>query len=148
NNRGSAWIAKKEYDKAIKDFCQAIRLDPKSAPAHFGCSLGKMLMNRQDAAAGFRDFLELLEWKGELSLYAALLGHFAARQSEDEAGATRLLKDGFGKLDEAIWPYPVVKFLRNEIDETALLKLATDDNKRTVVHCFLGLDKKLKRHRE
>jgi tetratricopeptide (TPR) repeat protein len=33
-NRGSAWSMKKEYENAIKDFDQAIRLDPKSAFAH------------------------------------------------------------------------------------------------------------------
>ena len=29
NNRGNAWYAKKEYDKAIADYNEAIRLDPK-----------------------------------------------------------------------------------------------------------------------
>ena len=32
-NRGDAWAAKKEYDKAIADFNEAIRLDPKLALA-------------------------------------------------------------------------------------------------------------------
>jgi tetratricopeptide (TPR) repeat protein len=32
--RGSAWITKGEYDKAIDDFDQAIRLNPKLAPAY------------------------------------------------------------------------------------------------------------------
>ena len=31
NNRGVAWHAKKEYDKAIADYTEAIRLDPKDA---------------------------------------------------------------------------------------------------------------------
>ena len=32
-NRGVAWCRAKEYDKAIADFNEAIRLDPKDAPA-------------------------------------------------------------------------------------------------------------------
>ena len=29
NNRGVAWSVKKDYDRAIADFTEAIRLDPK-----------------------------------------------------------------------------------------------------------------------
>ncbi len=34
-NRGLAWLAKKEFDKAIVDFNRAIRLKPKYALAHY-----------------------------------------------------------------------------------------------------------------
>ena len=70
------------------------------------------------------------------------MGHLAARQAADEARAKRFLKDSAGKLDE-VWPYPAVQFLRGEIDEPALLKLATDDDKRTEARCFLGLHRAL-----
>ncbi len=32
--RGIAWYLQKDYDKAIKDFDEAIRLDPKNAAAY------------------------------------------------------------------------------------------------------------------
>ena len=34
-NRGSAWVEKKEFDKAINDYNEAIRLDPTLALARF-----------------------------------------------------------------------------------------------------------------
>ena len=34
NNRGYSWYAKNEYDKAIADYNEAIRLDPKFALAY------------------------------------------------------------------------------------------------------------------
>ena len=33
NNRGIAWYHKKELDKAMADYTEAIRLDPKYAPS-------------------------------------------------------------------------------------------------------------------
>jgi hypothetical protein len=36
------------------------------------------------------------------------------------------------------WPYPIVKYLRGEIDESTLAAAAND--KMTEVRCFLGLE--------
>src|SRR6185312_2905379 len=43
NNRGNAWHAKKDYDRAIADYYQAIKLDPKYARAFYnrGISYGE-----------------------------------------------------------------------------------------------------------
>ena len=143
SSRGNAWRAKKEYAKAIKDYDEVIRLNPKDASAHYNRSVALMITRQKEAAGGFQAVLDLQGWEGDLAPYAVLLGNFAARQATDEAAALRFLKDSTGKLDEA-WPYPAVKFLRGEIDEAALLKEATDDDKRTEAHCFLGLDHALK----
>ena len=67
----------------------------------------------------------------------------AARQAGNEPAAKRFLKDSAGKLNET-WPYPVVQFLRGDIDEAALLNLSTDDDKRTEARCFLGIDHAIK----
>jgi lipoprotein NlpI len=105
------------------------------------------MLTRKPAVEGFRQVLELQGWKGELAVYAVILGHLAARLEKDEQAAAKFLKDSAGKLDEA-WPYPSVQYLRGEIDEEALLKLATDDDKRTEARCFLGLDHLLKGNRD
>jgi tetratricopeptide (TPR) repeat protein len=143
NNRGNAWRTKTEYDKAIADYTEAIRLDPKYALAHFSRSVAQMLMRRPEAAAGFQAVLDLEAWKGDRSPHAVIVGHLAARQAGDEAAAKRFLEDSAGKLNEA-WPYPVVQFLRGDIDEAALLKLATDDDKRAEARCYLGMDHAIK----
>jgi tetratricopeptide (TPR) repeat protein len=139
NNRGNAWSNKEEYDRAIRDYDEAIRLDPKNSRTFFSRSVAQMVLQRPDASKGFQGVLELQEYKGELALYAVVLGHLAARQAGDETAAKRFLKDSEGKLDDA-WPNPVVRFLRGEIDETTLLALANSDEKRTDVCCFLGID--------
>jgi len=139
NNRGNAWQYKKEYDRAIRDYDEAVRLDPRYALAHFNRSATRMLLRRPEAAPGFQGVIDLQGWKGDLAPYAVIFGDFAARQAGNEATARRFLKDSAGKLDEA-WPYPAIQFRRGEIDEAALLRLATDDDKRTEARCYLGLD--------
>ena len=142
-NRGRAWGAKKDYDKAIKDYDEAIRLDPKNDWAHFSRSVARMILRKEKASDGFLKVIDLGGYKGSLSNYAVILGFIAASQEENDERAKRFLKDSAGKLDEA-WPYPAVQFLRGDIDEPALLKLAIDDDKRTEARCFLGLSHALK----
>jgi lipoprotein NlpI len=146
NNRGNVWLNKKEYDKAIKDYDEAIRLDPKDALAISNRSVSLSIV-RKPAVAGFQQVLELQGNKGEYAVYAVILGHFAARQEKDEKAAAKFLKDSAGKLDEA-WPYPAVQFLRGDLDEPALLKLADTNDKETEARCFLGLDHLLKGNKD
>ena len=143
DNRGLTWMAMKKYDKAIQDFEDAIYYDPEDPDAHFNRSLSQMLIRRPRANAGFRTVLELEGWKGELSAHAVILGHLSARQLGDTTAAEQFLVDAMGKLDVA-WPYPVVEYLRGEIDEKALLALASDNGEQTDARSFLGLDYALK----
>ena len=125
-----------------------IRLDPEFCHAYFSRSLTQMLKRRPESAArGFRRVLEIQKWKGERAPYAVILGHIAAQQAGDVSGAKQFLKGSTGILMES-WPYPVVKFLRGQIDEAALLMLAADRDKRTEAHCYLGLDSALKGTRD
>ena len=65
----------------------------------------------------------------------------ADRGREDEA--RRLLDEGAEKCDSTAWPYPVLRYLRREIDAKALLATATDGDKRTEASTYLGLDLEL-----
>jgi tetratricopeptide (TPR) repeat protein len=150
SDRGVAWFYKKEYDKAIEDYDEAIRLYPEYALAFFNRGLAWLCKKEYDNAIKDYDkatkcFDETIR-EGERSPNAVLLGYVAARQAGNEPAAKRFLTVSAGKLNEA-WPYPVVQFLRGDIDEAALLKLSTDDDKRTDARCFLGMDHAIKGRR-
>ena len=142
NNRGCAWRAKKDYRKAIADYGEAIRLDPGYPLPHYHRAIVYFLIgrDRDKAVADARATIACAGWKDDAAIYATLIGGFGARRSHREDEAKRLLDDASRKCDTAAWPYPVVRFLRGEIDEPALLALGVDDEKRTEVHCFLGID--------
>ena len=112
---------KKEYDKAIKDYDEAIRLDPKDADAHYDRSVAQMVVRQPKAASGFQTVIDLKGWKSNRASYAVILGYFAARQDGDEPAAKGFLTNSTGKLAEG-WPYPVLRLLPGEIDEEAALE--------------------------
>jgi tetratricopeptide (TPR) repeat protein len=56
--RGIAWKAKKEYDKAIADFNEAIRLDPKDALAYY--NRGVVWGDKKEYDRAIADFNEAI----------------------------------------------------------------------------------------
>ena len=140
NNRGNAWRAKGDRRKAIADYGTAIRLDPGYFWPLYNRAIVHFLDGRDKAVADARATIGLAGWKDDAAIYATLIGVFAARRSNRDAEAKRLLDEASAHCDSSAWPYPVVRFLRGEIDEPALLALGVDDEKRTEIHCFLGVD--------
>jgi tetratricopeptide (TPR) repeat protein len=141
-NRGNAWWVKKDFDSAITDYTEAIRHNPKYALAFRGRGFAWFRKEQYDKA--IQDFDEVIRLD-PTEAYAVIYGHFAARWLADRAAAPRFLNDSARDLNDA-WPYPVVQFLRREIDEPQLLKLADNGDKRTEARCYLGLDHAIKRH--
>jgi tetratricopeptide (TPR) repeat protein len=139
-NRGNASWAKKNFDSAIQDYDAAIRIDPRYALAFRG--RGFAWFHEQEYEKAIKDFDEVIRLDPK-EAYAVIFGHFAARRAVDGAAATRFLNDSARNLNDA-WPYPVVRFLRGEIGEPQLLKLADNRDKRTEARCYLGLDHAIK----
>ena len=143
-NRGCAWSGKKEYDKAIADYNEAIRLDPGIAYAYYNRGVAFLLSGSEKASDDARKDLELEGWRGGFSQYAVLWGHFGSRRAGKADAARGFLDDAAAKCDTSAWPYPVIRYLRGEIDPKALLAAATDTDKMTEARCYLGLDLTLK----
>ena len=68
-----------------------------------------------------------------------MFGNLSSRLLGDATRGQKFLVDFADKLPET-WPTPCVRFLQGKLDETALLKAATDTDQQTRAHCYLGLD--------
>jgi lipoprotein NlpI len=95
--------------------------------------------NRDVAVSEAQKLLSQQGWRTELSIHTALIGHFAARRVGRHDEARRFLDDAATRCDASSWPYPVVRFLRGEINEKELVAMATDRPRATEIRCFLGL---------
>jgi tetratricopeptide (TPR) repeat protein len=133
DNRGDAWRRLGEDDKAIADYTEALRLDPTHVVALNSRAKTYWLRDDHERAVADYDGAMRLDPKNQ---YTPIFGHLAAREGGDQDAASHFLAAA-GEYEE--WPFPAVRFLRREIDEPALLDLATDDGKRTEARCYLGV---------
>ena len=70
-----------------------------------------------------------------------MIGYFGHRQAHRDAEARQLLDEAARKCNTEAWPYPIIQYLRRELDEPALLAAAAGErDKLTDVRTYLGLD--------
>ncbi len=142
SNRGLAWSDKKEYDKAIADYNEAIRIDPGFAIAYYNRGVVKLITERSGAVEDARRTYELSGTKGELAPYAVIVGYLGARRQGHDQDARTTLNQG-ANLDSSAWPVPIVRFYRGELSRSDMMAPATDNDKQTEAHCFLGYERLL-----
>jgi lipoprotein NlpI len=100
------------------------------------------------AAVNARVYLQREGWRDEHSLYMALAAHLGYRQSQRADDAARILEEAAEKSDTSGWPYPVIEYLRRKLTADALVALATDNDKQTEAHAYIGMDLALNGERE
>jgi thioredoxin-like negative regulator of GroEL len=69
----------------------------------------------------------------------ALVMYFGMRSAKRSADANKLLDQASLHLDSSAWPYPVIKYLKQEMALAELLGLANDQDKQTEAHAYAGL---------
>ena len=100
---------------------------------------------KEEAATEAREVIEIQGWRGLVDLRGADRP-LRARRAGNADEARKFLEEAATKCDNSVWPYPVVRILRGENNEKALLAAATDNDKMTEVRCYIGLDEALKNH--
>jgi lipoprotein NlpI len=138
-----------DYDQAIADYSTALELDPKSASAVEGRGLAKLLKGaHQEAAIDFARTVELAPPKDTVASYGAILEFEALQLNGEPDQAKAHLDAATPRLDSSRWPYQIIRYLRGEIDQDALNAAATDNNKQTEVHCYIGYEALIKGDKE
>jgi tetratricopeptide (TPR) repeat protein len=149
--------AMRDYRSRLKVYEQADRsagaADPGSPASHNQDALVLFLTGHNEAvyemssASGPRGSVGDHD-----ACYAELLGHFAARRAGISDRAKMLLDKAASRCEPPAWPFPLVQYLRGQIDERALLaatasdangkstKAYTQNSRATQAHCYVGLD--------
>ncbi|HWT00849.1 MAG TPA: tetratricopeptide repeat protein [Pyrinomonadaceae bacterium] len=139
---GHAHLSMGRDEEAIEAFKQSVRFDPKNAYTYRTRSYVYLRLARGVlAATDALNYIKRQGWADDRSAYMALAAHFGFRQQRrDNPYAAKVLEDAAAKLDAAEWPYPVIQYLRRAVTAEKLLEQATDNDKLTEAHAYVGLD--------
>ena len=139
-NRGIALAATGDHDAAIDDFNRALEIDPKSTWTRYNRLVAYFNTRRPGAAAEARQVHRRV-WLGRRALHSCGPHRPLRRPASGAACGRRgnFLDEAAQRSDASAWAYQLVKLLRGEIDEKALLAIASDTSRKTEIHAFLGL---------
>jgi len=142
---GEGYLALGDTDQAIKNYKRSVELDPKNTNTHGGAfaerAWNQLIARRGDAAINDSlEFLSLAGWRTDSSSYMVLVAHFGYRLQHRDQDAREIINECASKCDTTAWPYPVIRYLRNELDATALIDLSTNDNKMTEARAYIGMN--------
>jgi hypothetical protein len=104
NLRACLWNAKRQYDKAIADYDQAIGLDPTNASYYVHRAVIALIASRDGAERDVREGIERGGWRDSNAALAVLIGNFGERRANRDGAAKRLLDEGANLCDPTFYP--------------------------------------------
>lgn len=135
--------------EASKAFSAALRLNPMKPHINRDYSYTALRLARGSlASVNARLYLMRQGWRDQHSLYMVMVAHYGYRMSERSKEAAEVLEEAAARSDTSGWPFPVIDYLRGKLRMEALLALATDNDKQTEAHAYIGMDLALKGERD
>jgi tetratricopeptide (TPR) repeat protein len=134
------------YDEAAKSWGKFLELVPDGPEALTKRSWSYIYLggHGREAAADARRYLEAHGWQTRISTYMAILGYFGYLEAGMEQDAQTILDEATTKDNAGGWPSTIVRYLKGEIAAEELLQLATDNDRKTEAHAYIGLALQLK----
>ena len=133
------------YAEAAESFDRLEQMEDPSENFYRRRGFLNLYLARGNGAAGDgRACLDLIGWQAEASQFMALLAHFGYRQAKKPEEAAKILEEAANRCERAKWPYPVLQYLRGELDSREVLSRTINNDDRTEAHGYVGLDLALK----
>ena len=138
------------YEEAIESWGKFLEIVPDGPDALTNRAWDNLYAGGRgrEAAADARRYLSAHGWRTRTSIFLAIIGHLGYREAGMSEEARAILDEAGEKGDTGGWPFPVVRYLRGELGGEELLALASDNDKKTEAHAYIGMDLLLKGERE
>ena len=141
HDRGNVRRESGDWRGALADYDRAVVLAPQQAEGYVARGWSRLSAGVDGADYDARVYLRLKGWNDGLSPYMAVLAVLGARQSGRPDDAERALDEALANLSPRLWPVPVIRYLRGQLTEAALLQTAVSTRHQAEAHAFLGFDR-------
>ena len=142
--RGRAALRIGRWANALDDFTRVLALDSSHRAANLLRSIIHLGLGRPDAAvADAEAHLRRRGWLDRKAPCAAFLVYLASREARREGDARRILEEAWrrsGGSSGNNWPKPIIRYLCREIPADILLAGASDHQRVTEAHTYIGMD--------
>jgi tetratricopeptide (TPR) repeat protein len=137
-----AYTKTRSYDKAIDSWTRFLDLVPNGPDALTNRSWTYLYQggHGREAAVDARTFLDVHGWRLTSSPYLAIMANLGYREAGMPEDAQAILAEAKEKIKVDSWPHSIIRYLKEEVSIDELLQLATDNNKRTEAHAYIGMD--------
>ena len=130
------------YQSALENTNKAIEIEPSNNNLYYLDGICYYLTEDfKDAATLFAHGAKSAD---NTRVYSTILGYLAYSNPtvNNETKAKQLLTNLTGNKSK--WPMPVIQYLKSEITDSQLLKIAKSNDELTEAHCYIGLNFLLK----
>ena len=139
NNRGSVYITLEDYEKGLPDLKKAIEINPENANSYYNRAIiNTHLAQSAEVISDAHSYLDIQGCKDPRGQNIILMAVFAYRELGKFADAENFLKQTSSQCDDSIWPYPVIRYMKNEIKAEELLAQAKNEQQKADAKTFIA----------
>ena len=115
---------------ALADYDRAVVLDPKRAETYVARGWSRLSAGVDGADLDARAYLAIKGWRDGLAPYMAVLAVVGARAAARPQQAQIMIDEALANLAPRAWPMPVLRYLKGDLTEPALLDAAAGDRQK------------------
>jgi tetratricopeptide (TPR) repeat protein len=127
-------------ERAVKYLDQALKYNPRYAKAYLLKALISLCdRNGADTVSNALTYINIKGLENKSVPYAYAYAYLGYRLAKKEVKAKDVLDEFLKSSNSLSWPNPIVKYLRGQISQTHLLKLANDSSKKFQAKSYIAM---------
>lgn len=138
--RGYVEFSMDRSEDAIADFKKVLAIDPEEDTAYWGLGFSRCLIGEYGKAAADFDRYSKTKNPDPYVKYCYVYRALMLKLSTQRSLLPSVYSTAAAKLKHNEWPYPFLDYLSGKITLAQLNETADNNDKKTELHCFLGLD--------